>query len=38
MEPFSCPSGFSINCCCLLLSTGYGGTIRVVFEKQQPWG
>ena len=22
---FSCPSDFSINCCCLLLSAGYGG-------------
>jgi hypothetical protein len=27
--PFSCPSDFSINCCCLLLSAGYGGTIQV---------
>jgi hypothetical protein len=25
LTPFSCPSGFSINCCCLLLSAGYGG-------------
>jgi hypothetical protein len=25
MAPLSCPSDFSINCCCLLLSTGYGG-------------
>ena len=25
LVPFSCPSGFSINCCCLLLSAGYGG-------------
>jgi hypothetical protein len=22
---FSCPSGFSINCCCLLISPGYEG-------------
>jgi hypothetical protein len=25
LAPFSCPSDFSINCYCLLLSTGYGG-------------
>jgi hypothetical protein len=25
LAPFSRPSDFSINCCCLLLSTGYGG-------------
>ena len=25
LVPFSCPSDFSINCCCLLLSAGYGG-------------
>jgi hypothetical protein len=25
---FSCPSDFSINCCCLLLSAGYEGTIK----------
>jgi hypothetical protein len=25
LAPFSCPSDFSINCCCLLLSAGYGG-------------
>jgi hypothetical protein len=25
LAPFSCPSDFSINCCCLLLSVGYGG-------------
>jgi hypothetical protein len=30
--PFSCPSDFSINCCCLLLSAGYGGAIGVVAE------
>jgi hypothetical protein len=24
LVPFSCPSDFSINCCCLLLSAGYG--------------
>jgi hypothetical protein len=25
LAPFSCPSDFSINCCCLLLSAEYGG-------------
>jgi hypothetical protein len=25
LVPFSCLSDFSINCCCLLLSAGYGG-------------
>jgi hypothetical protein len=25
LAPFSSPSDFSINCCCLLLSAGYGG-------------
>jgi hypothetical protein len=25
LVPFSCPSDFSINCCCLLLSAGYEG-------------
>jgi hypothetical protein len=25
LVPFSCRSDFSINCCCLLLSAGYGG-------------
>jgi hypothetical protein len=37
LVPFSCVSDFSINCCCLLLSAGYGGTI--VFEscKKQYW-
>jgi hypothetical protein len=34
LVPFSCPSDFSINCCCLLLSTGYGGTIRVVVKEE----
>jgi hypothetical protein len=27
LAPFSCPTDFSINCCCLLLSAGYGGPI-----------
>ena len=25
LVPFSCPSDFSINCCCLLSSAGYEG-------------
>jgi hypothetical protein len=25
LVPFSCPSDHWLNCCCLLLSTGYGG-------------
>jgi hypothetical protein len=28
LAPFSCPSDFSINCCCLLLSAGYGGRAK----------
>jgi Ran GTPase-activating protein (RanGAP) involved in mRNA processing and transport len=27
LAPFSCPSDFSINCCCLLLSAGYEGNV-----------
>jgi Ran GTPase-activating protein (RanGAP) involved in mRNA processing and transport len=27
LVPFSCPSDLSINCYCLLLSAGHGGTI-----------
>jgi hypothetical protein len=27
LASFSCPSDFSINCCCLLLSAGYEGSI-----------
>jgi hypothetical protein len=34
LVPFSCPSGFSINCCCLLLSAGYEGTIVSQFVKE----
>jgi hypothetical protein len=34
---FSCPSDHWLNCCCLLLSTGYGAIIRAQFSKQQPW-
>jgi hypothetical protein len=34
LVPFSCPSDFSINCCCLLLSAGYGGQIVAYFEEQ----
>ena len=35
LVPLSCPSDFSINCCCLLLSAGYEGLIGVVFERQR---
>jgi hypothetical protein len=35
LVPFSCPSDFSINCCCLLLSAGYEGTFGVVFEEKR---
>jgi Leucine-rich repeat (LRR) protein len=28
LAPFSCPSDFSIHCCCLLLSAGYEGNDR----------
>ena len=35
LAPFSCPSDFSINCCCLLLSPGHGGTVGIVFEREQ---
>jgi hypothetical protein len=31
---FSCPSDFSINCCCLLLSAGHEGPIGVIFGEQ----
>jgi hypothetical protein len=34
LEPFSCPSDFSINCCCLLLSAGYEGTIVPIFVQE----
>jgi hypothetical protein len=34
LVPFSCPSEFSINCCCLLLSPGYGGVDCVEFGRQ----
>jgi hypothetical protein len=38
MAPFRCPSDFSNNCCCLLLSAGYGGPIVSESCEQQPWG
>jgi hypothetical protein len=38
LAPSSCPSDFSINCCCLLLSAGYEGTIVLESCKQQYWG
>jgi hypothetical protein len=37
LAPFSCPSDFSINCCCLLLSAGYGGTTVSESCKQHDW-
>jgi hypothetical protein len=37
LAPFSCPSDFSINCCCLLLSAGYVGSIRRKCHGQQDW-
>jgi hypothetical protein len=36
LVPFSCPSDFSINCCCFLLSTGYEGFVEVEYQLQQP--
>jgi hypothetical protein len=36
LAPFSCPSDFSINCCCLLLSAGYGGDGELESFRQQP--
>jgi hypothetical protein len=33
---FSCSSDHWLNCCCLLISTGYGGIVRAQFSKQQP--
>jgi hypothetical protein len=38
LEPFSCRSDFSINCCCLLLSAGYEGTIVSESCCEQPRG
>jgi hypothetical protein len=35
--PFSCPSDFSINCCCLLLYAGYGGQIVCECPWQLYW-
>jgi hypothetical protein len=34
LTPFSCPSGFSIHCCCLLLSAGYGGIDQARYQQQ----
>jgi hypothetical protein len=36
MAPFSSPSGFSNNCCCLLLSAGYEGTIIAESFEEHP--
>jgi hypothetical protein len=38
LVPFSCPFDHWLNCCCLLLSPGYEGTIVAEFGEQQPWG
>jgi hypothetical protein len=38
MAPFSSPSGFSNNCCCLLLSAGYEGDDGAEFGLKQAWG
>jgi hypothetical protein len=35
---FSCPSDFSINCCCLLLSAGYGGDDKLACGDEQNRG
>ena len=35
LVPFSSPSGFSINCCCLLLSAGYGGVDQDRPQQEQ---
>jgi Ran GTPase-activating protein (RanGAP) involved in mRNA processing and transport len=35
---FACPSDFVINCWCLLLSAGHGGTIGAKFGLEQPRG
>jgi hypothetical protein len=37
LASFSCQSDFSINCCCLLLSAGYGGIIGAKFSFKWPW-
>jgi hypothetical protein len=37
LAPFSCPSGRWLNCCCLLLSTGYEGPIISKSCSEQPW-
>ena len=34
---FPCVSGHWFNCCCLLLSTGYGGPIGAKFGFEQSW-
>jgi hypothetical protein len=34
--PFACPSDFSINCCCLLLSPGHGGNVEVHLLRGYP--
>jgi hypothetical protein len=34
LVPFSCPSDHWFNCCCLMLSTGYGGIIVTEYQQQ----
>jgi hypothetical protein len=36
LTPFSWPSDFSINCCCLLLSAGYGGVDKIRYQLEFP--
>jgi hypothetical protein len=37
LAPFSCPTGHWLNCCCLLLSIGYGGVDVLESCRQQSW-
>jgi hypothetical protein len=37
MAPFSCSSDFSINCCCLPLSAGYGSYDEPQSFRQRAW-
>jgi hypothetical protein len=36
LAPFSCPSDHWLICCCLLLSTGYGGVVMPGHQQVQP--
>ena len=35
LVPLSCPSDFSINCCCLLLSAGYEGDDEFKYQRER---